>query len=500
MVFDSSSPFDSTIPFDPSSTSGGSTGHVVVADPLDPEAPIGEPPVFSSTVICSITVLEGGEPVGVLDGNLFQGGTVTLDITAANLRTCTFQTIDPSGLIQAILQPTGVELLIEKGFIINGSPVLYPQGVFGVTELDVAAGAGGNVDPGKVLTIDGTDRSARISAAEFDDTFTTGDSYTVPQCIEQVLRSQAPWCQSNVEPSDFIPTQQIYAPGDDPWQAILSICQAAGMVAYFDANGILVVRSNPGATAKPAVVAIQDGPGNFANSITNIVTSDPGYNGVIVVGTNPTNNDPIPAAAYDMDPQSPTYALGPYGKRPAPPVTISTVTAVGQAQIIANALLPQVLGLTRTVAMDIVPLPFLDAYDLVYVQNALAQVNGTFLLQLATISLDFSVLDNITVVPLGTNIDQLLNNKGPSDAQFAPTSGLFAGGASFIFKPFTNDFTFTPFSSNGTKVGLPNLPGGGLINPNFPGSIWSGGRIFHKLRGDGGWFERDAEDDVEDDI
>jgi hypothetical protein len=438
----------------------------------------------SCTVICKVDVLVNDVTIGSID-NILPGGSVTLDITSENMATCTFQCVDPTGLLiptsggAGLLQPAGVEVKIWKGFLVDGEPIWYPQGVFGVGECDVVTGAGGNDDPGPILTVDGTDRSLRISNALFNDVFTSAVGATVPEVIIAILEQQAPGVIYNIAPTTFTCAQQIYAPGTDPWACIQSIAMAAGMVAYFDPNGILVVAPSPSNGGSAVVCAIQDGPGNVANDITAVYSNNPGYNGVIVTGTNPTNDTALFGSAYDMDPTSPTYAPGPYGFVPAPPVQIATVTDNAQCTAIAQALLPQVLGLTRTVAMDTLPLPFLNAYDVAYLNSGPAAVQGSFILQLATISMDYSVLDNFTFIPVGSPISDLVANSGPSDAQFAQTSNLAAGGARYAF--VNTGYKYSPFGSTySTSSGgrLAGLEGFRLLAEPLRRILWDGSRIF----------------------
>jgi len=442
---------------------------------------------LSCTVICRATVMENGVAVGVL-GDILPGGTITLDTTAENLRTCTFQCTDPSGVLTpgskgtGVLEPATVEILLEKGFLIEGVPYLYGQGVFAITEVDTLHGAGGNILPGVVLTIDGTDRSGTVQAAEFNDSYQTTAGHTVPQVILAILASQAPWVKANIAPTDFVIAQQTYAPGDDPWAAIVSIAQAAGMVAYFDGEGILVVRPTPAAGQSPAVVAIQDGPGNFATDITAVVSNQPGYNGVIVTGTNPTTGETVSGSAYDTNPNSRTYAYGAYGFQPAPPVQVSTATTPGQCAAAAALLLPQVLGLTQTVAMDILPIPFLDAYDVGYLENGPTKIAGNYVLQLATVSLDYSVLDNVTFIPIGSPIDELVSGAGPSVAQFAPTNPVAAGDATY--NPNRAGYTWTPYSGSSTQTGGSSAHGAsGLLRlgTELPRVLFDGARFFQLL-------------------
>lgn len=464
----------------------------------------------SVTIMSVVTVLHNGTPIGEIadlvvgGGDSGTGGTITVDTTAQQMRTCSFQCLDPDGVLTptetggGILEPIGVEVAIEVGFLINGTPVLYPQGVFQVTECDTATGAGGGtagILPGPILTVTGSDRSLRISAALFDDTFTIPQGTAVTDAINLILASQAPWVTTAITPTSFQVAQQIYAPGDDPWTAILNLATAAGMVAYFDPLGVLVVRTDPAVAGSPTALALAGGPECLLADITVAVSNSPGYNGIIVVGTSASTGAPVSGFAYDMDPNSPLYALGTYGKRPAPPVQVSSPIEADQCTAMAQVLLPQVLGLTRTIAMDMLPTPFLDAYDLCTVDFPIVGANGTYIVQSMVVPMDYSTLQTLTVVPLGTPITQL-EAGGISVAQFA------SGGSAYIYSPFTNSYSFVPYGQTGTPAGnggafgagglagLLGLPGHGI----GWGVLWNGGRWWQ--RNGRTWGSTSTDEDV----
>lgn len=442
----------------------------------------------STTVISRATVLVEGTPVGILE-DLVPGGTVTLDTTAANVRTCAFSCLDPTGALvpgddgSGLLQPDGVEVALEAGFLINGNPVLWPQGVFGIKETDAETGAGGTLAPGPVLPITGVDRSRRISKALLDDTFTIAQGTNVQEAILLWLAKAAPWVVNpNIEPTAATVAQQVYQPGQDPWQAIVAIAAAAGMVAYFDASGVLVVRTNPATAGAPVALWVQEGPNNIANAITAATSNSPGYNGVIVVGTSASGTNVI-GSAYDLDPSSLTYSLGPYGKRPSPPVQVSTVLTVAQATAMAQALLPQVLGLSRSVAMSVLPVPFLDAYDVLYIASSAVKVKGTYLVQQATIPLDYSTLESLTGVPVGAPIDQLAALQGPSAALYASTSPIYAGGGAFTASQ--TGYSWGALGATAINAGQLGAFGAGGLTPLGGGGggvgwgvLWGGHRLW----------------------
>ena len=450
-------------------------------------------PATSFRVACAVAVLN---PNGTVKGYLTQimaGGTVTLDATAENLRTCQFSCLDPDGTLTPLndgtgtLQVDGVEIKIYIGYVVDGNVTMYPQGIFKLGEVDVVAGSG-DTAPGPVLNITATDRSIRISANLFADAFAIAAGSGIEQSIRDILEVQAPWCTHiSVEGTAHVIAAQAYQPGDDPWQAIQEIAASAGMLAFFDTEGILRVIDDPSKHPKKPAAVFIDGASNTVTSVTRVESNSPGYNGVIVTGQSLSASAAvISGSAFDSNPKSRTYFLGDYGKVPAPPVQVSTATTNAQCDAMAKALLPQVLGLTRQVAVDTVPCFWLDAYDLFYAADYATQTKETLILEQATVPMDSSQLESLTGVPLGSPIGQFDGlADSPSVAAYAPTST-----GSFNYNPTTGTYSFG-------GGGFGGFGGFGLFGvPNNGGGLFGPGRVIKRILRDGnGNFNvtRDAE-------
>lgn len=449
------------------------------------------------TIVTQIQVLQNGDPVATL-GDIVPGGTVSLNATSENMRTCSFSCLDPDGTLTpnsaggGVLQPTGVELAISSGYIVNDVPVVFPQGIFSVTGCSAATST---TAPGPVLSVTGTDRSLPISANTFRDSFSIAQGTPVQEAIHAIVQAQAPWLRAiDIAPTDYRVAAQLYSPGDDPFAEIQSVAAAGGMVAFFDAAGVLRVMNNPALGGSPISIALQDGPESLSTSVTTSTSTNPGYNGVIVVGTSATSGASVSGSAFDMDPSSPLYALGPYGFQPAPPVQLSSISSDAQATAAAQNLLPQVLGLTRTVVVDTVPAYFLDAYALAYLENKATQTAGIFVLQSATVPLDYSGIEAMTFVPLGTPLSQLT----PATIQL----GAGQGSTGYLYSGQGN--TYAGWSAGGsTSTGGASLGGLGVIGGfGAPGGIglfgrggfWGGSRYFPTLFGGTGSTQADGED------
>jgi hypothetical protein len=148
-----------------------------------------------------------------------------------------------------------------------------------------------------------------------------------------------------------------------------------------------VARTAPAPTLDPAVSAF-----TFARGATAITTQQSRvavlqntYNGIVVTGESPDITEPVRGEAWDTNPASPTYYLGPFGK--APKFYTSTfITTQNQAQGAADSMLAAVLGHAERLEWSQVVHPGLSPFDVVLVELA-AGVLTPFILDALTIPL-----------------------------------------------------------------------------------------------------------------
>lgn len=441
-------------------------------------APIINALQISYQQVCLIAVLDSnGHTVDVIT-DILPGGSITVDTTAETVRSCSFQCLDPTGLLtpngtKGELNPDGVEVQIYLGYMNGSEASVWPQGIFSIQETDDAIGDG-QVPVGPILNVTGYDRSSRIAANTFDDAFNLDANLTVYEAVTAILAAQAPWVtHTNIATSSFELAAQTYQPGDDPWQGIQLCAAAAGQVAFFDVNGVLCIINNPSTSGAAPQIAIVDSKSSIASDITNQITNSPGYNGVTVTASNLAGSA-VSGAAYDTNPTSPTYCYGPYGFRSAPPVQSSIALTADQCSAMAATLLPQVLGLTISVLVDMLTVPFLDAFDLVQITNSKAYVAGIYIVEQLTVPMDCTAIETATFVPIGTALN-IIDGLGDevSIAAFSSTSINFSfNGASGTFTGFSSGSTTSdPLRSLFGGGGLLFLGGGGggplqLLWPN----------------------------------
>jgi hypothetical protein len=116
---------------------------------------------------------------------------------------------------------------------------------------------------------------------------------------------------------------------------------------------------------------------------TRDLSSDQTFNDIVVVGQSTSTQNPFSAEAYDDNPSSPTYILGPYG-RVAQRLTFSQITSQDQAQDTAQAALNASLGAADTVTLTCVPMPALEPGDIVKVVCGDVKVDGTYMVNSMT--------------------------------------------------------------------------------------------------------------------
>ncbi len=92
------------------------------------------------------------------------------------------------------------------------------------------------------------------------------------------------------------------------------------------------------------------------------------------------------AQAYDSDPSSPTYYLGPFGMRPLLITTDDAATAA-DCQALADTTLRRVSGADQELTITSVPVPFLTPGDRVRVVDGVG-TDATFQVTALTIPLD----------------------------------------------------------------------------------------------------------------
>jgi hypothetical protein len=324
-------------------------------------------------------------------------GQITVDRSAQFRRSASFTCFDPTGQLvpadaKAALSPTGTIIKPYRGILYpDGTSEVYPMGVFGLSNVDIIEASPTN-GTRVTINISAYDRSRTISRQKFLQTYTIPAGTLITTAFQQLVYRTFPNAVFDIITSQkTTPYVLTYAVGDDPWQACQDLAISVGCQAFFDPDGtaVLCPPADVNALGSPDWDYIE-GQGCTMTDVEAIYSDDPGYNGVIVIGASPaTGAAPVMGVAWDTDPDSATYYLGPYGQVPQI-VNDSNITDVTSANNSASSLLNGQLGFITQTDITCWVNPAIDVDDVVQVERQNVKATGLY------------VVDSLTV-PLGSS-------------------------------------------------------------------------------------------------
>jgi len=314
-------------------------------------------------------------------------GSVSIDRTAQVRRQCSVSLIDPTGRLvpQAAgdqLAPYGNELILYRGVTYgNGSTELPPLGVFRIAKSTVA-----DDGTGPVITIQGYDRSRTVSRAGFQDVYAIAAGTNVATAIQTLLSSVVSGLTFNMVTTTVTTPAITYTEDDDPWARAQDLAASIGCELFFDVNGIVTMRPQPIPTKQSSVDTFAEG-GKLLE-IQNEFDDDKGYNGVILTSqVSGVTTGAIRSVQWDVNSNSPTYYLGPYGRVPQH-VNTQLATTQAQADTMAQGILQSSVGVLQTVSIAGLVNPALDASDVIQVTRSALGVNTYYVLESFSVPMD----------------------------------------------------------------------------------------------------------------
>ena len=300
-------------------------------------------------------------------------GSVSVDSRRTVRRTITTSFADPDGTLapgqggrSGLLTPFGSELWAYRGIrFADGTEELVPLGVFIITGVTVSDGD----TPGKV-DVTGSDRSVLISRDKLLDPYQIAVDTPLETAIAGLLRDR--WADV---PIDFPVTGRttgsvvVDAKAEsDVWNVCRDLAESVGYDLAFDADGVARLRQVPDPLDEDPVAVYQDGADAVLLSLTRTFDSSRTYNGVVVSSESSQNATPFRAIAWDDNPDSPTYRLGPYGEVPLF-FRSSLVTDPEQGTLLAVTLLRKILGRPEAVEWTQIVNPAHDALDVIRIRR-----------------------------------------------------------------------------------------------------------------------------------
>lgn len=289
-------------------------------------------------------------------------GSVTLDATADVRGTMSMTLAEPwpDGVTTAEIVPYGSEIAISRGVVYgNGVVERAPLGIFRVTNVEQGEA------PNGPLTVTGQDRmSGLVEARELYPIQYQAGVYYADSIVLQLVLNVYP---SAVIEWDAVPTTRVgrtIIVEDEIFPVLRDLLTSYGKVFYFDYRGVLVIRDPPSVTT--SVFRVDAGRSGVLVSASRSLTRDGIYNAVVATGEGADETPPVRGVSVDLDPSSPTYFYGSFGKVPRF-FSSPMMTTTAQAQAAADSMLRKSLGLPYAVDFSAVPNPALEPLDAVEV-------------------------------------------------------------------------------------------------------------------------------------
>lgn len=319
--------------------------------------------------------------ISTIDTVLIRGYIGIDDIAVRREAHITF--VDADGVLtpasaRDLLAPVGAEMRIYRGlYLADGTVEYVPMGVFGIIKPEVRSHA-----DGVVVEVKGFDRVDAIRARQFTDPWTVPAGTLVTTAITDIVTSRMD-VATRITPSALTTPEVVFDRLSNPWYAVEDLAAAAGMKAYFDALGSLVIA--PVASEDTGVVYTIGNEVATLMNVTRSMDSSTTNNGVIVRGMHP-DYTPVRYEIWDTDVNSPTYYLGPFGKRPYGYYS-ELITTVGQAQAVAEALYPRVTKIVQEVEITTVGTIAHDVGDTFTIIDPRSKTSGRYTVVSGTIPL-----------------------------------------------------------------------------------------------------------------
>lgn len=311
-------------------------------------------------------------------------GEVNVDRTAQHRRAGRIECIDPEGIYVpdegdvGVLTPFGTEVRLYRGVRYDdGTEEVLALGVFRVSRSQFSESTG---NAGVRINLDLFDRSRTVARDKFTSVYTVPQGTNVVNAIKLILGRTFQDIEYDCISSPLATSApMVFDTSDDPWQACIDLAVSIGCEIYFDVTGRVVLAPPTDIDALPNPdFRYVEGPSSTMTDLSREFTDEPGFNGFIVTGESVGDEKPpVRAEAWDNEPSSPTYRLGPYGEVPNF-VTDSNVKTVADAQKMADSLLKGSIGFASQLSVSSWTNPALEAGDVVEVVRSKMGVSGLY--------------------------------------------------------------------------------------------------------------------------
>lgn len=295
------------------------------------------------------------------------GGSVKSDAKSQVRRTASTSTNlslwgrDP----KAVLRPTGTEIQIDYGIVLPGNRKEWIPLIRGM--LTDATRARPIPTTGS-FPIKLVDRSKRVAEDRFiAPVQTIAGALTVVE-IRRLIQDSLGVGVPVVDKTGSVHVAPVLDIERERWaDGVERLADSIAAEVFFDPEGTGIIRPQPQITDQ-YVWRIASGQGGTLLTKEDSLSRESVYNGVVVSGERVDGTPPVTATVWDTDPNSPTYYLGTFGRKPrfyANP----QLTSVPQCQAAGAALLARVKGLNSKVKFTSMVNPALEAGDVVLLDD-----------------------------------------------------------------------------------------------------------------------------------
>lgn len=260
-----------------------------------------------------------------------------------------------------LLTPYGNQIFVERGIEYgNGQKEYVGLGWFRIDtpEQDVV--------PDGEITISGSDRMAGLVDGELVTPVQFPGTLTFGQVVESLIwgvyfyAGIIEWDDTAVR--DDTINRDIIAE-EDRAGCLIDLITSLGKVGYWDHRGIFVIKTPPSVTGDP-VWTVDAGADGVLVQMSRALTREGLKNAYVVSGEAADTTAPVRAVVYNLDPTSPTYWNGNFGKVPGR-FSSPFLTTEEQCRLAAETLLRKQLGLPYQVQFAAIANAALEPYDVI---------------------------------------------------------------------------------------------------------------------------------------
>jgi Domain of unknown function (DUF5047) len=295
------------------------------------------------------------------------GGSVTSDAGNQVRRTATLETdlslwpVDP----RSILAPLGTEIQLDYGIVLPGGATEWVPLIRGLVD---KVNRERPYPRSGVMPLQLSDRALRVAEDRLTSPAQTVAGALVTVEIRRLIQETL---GTSVAVTDLTGSTQV-APlleiERERWaDGVEKLADSIGAECFFDPQGSGVIRPQP-TLSDPAVWTVDSGPQGLLVARGDELAREPTYSGVVARGERTDGTAPVQAIVWDTDPNSPTYYLGPFGRKPLF-YSSPLLTTVAQCQTAGAALLARAKGKQAAPAISTIVNPALEAGDVVLLQD-----------------------------------------------------------------------------------------------------------------------------------